>query len=67
LGHTIRSALQQNIRGLEYIICDGGSTDDTLAILERYEYQLHWVSEKDGGQADAVNKGFARTCGELLG
>ncbi len=73
LERTIRSVLEQ--RGaapafpgpFEYLVMDGGSRDESAAILERYGSQLQWVSEKDRGQADAVNKGLARTTGEIIG
>jgi len=67
IERTILSVLEQDARELEYIIYDGGSTDNTIAVLRRYENDLYWASEADGGQADAVNKGFAKARGELLG
>jgi len=67
IEETIQSVLSQDYPNLEYLVLDGGSTDDTLAILKRYEGRLRWISEKDGGQADAINKGFCWARGEILG
>jgi glycosyltransferase involved in cell wall biosynthesis len=64
---TIRSVLEQDYPGLEYQVMDGGSRDGTVEILERYRDRLHYVSGPDGGQAAALNTGFARTSGEILG
>ena len=67
IEETIRSVLLQNYPNLEYIIIDGGSTDKTQAILERYSPWLSYVvSEPDGGQSDAIAKGFEMTSGEIL-
>lgn len=63
---TIRSVLSQGYPNLEYIVTDGGSTDGTLSILNRYGDQIQWVSEKDAGQTDAINKGLRLAGGEIL-
>jgi glycosyltransferase involved in cell wall biosynthesis len=68
IEQTIRSVLAQGYPHLDYFIVDGGSTDDTLDIIRRYEKQIAgWVSEPDNGMYDAINKGFARTTGEIMG
>jgi glycosyltransferase involved in cell wall biosynthesis len=68
IEQTIQSVLSQNYPNLEYFIIDGGSTDGTLDIIRQYESQITgWVSEPDNGMYDALNKGFARTTGEILG
>jgi glycosyltransferase involved in cell wall biosynthesis len=67
LEETIRSVLLQGYPSLEYIIIDGGSTDESVEIIRKYEQHLaHWVSEKDSGQANAINKGFKIATGEIL-
>ena len=63
---TIQSVLSQKYPNLEYLIVDGGSTDSTLSILNTYDGQLKWVSERDNGQTDAINKGLRLVTGEIL-
>ncbi len=67
LEQTIRSVLLQNYPKLEYILMDGGSTDESVTLIRRYEPWLtHWCSEKDRGQSHAINKGLARATGDVL-
>lgn len=67
LERTILSVLNQNYPNLEYIIIDGGSTDGSVGVINKYEkYLAYWISEPDKGQADAINKGFNRSKGEIL-
>ncbi|MGH9873560.1 MAG: glycosyltransferase family 2 protein [Pyrinomonadaceae bacterium] len=66
LEETIRSVLLQGYSDLEYIVIDGSSTDQSVEIIRKYEQWLtYWVSEKDSGQAHAINKGFSHTTGEI--
>lgn len=68
IEQTMRSVLGQNYPSLEYVVVDGGSTDGTREIVRKYEGQLTaWISEPDQGMYDALNKGFARTTGEVMG
>lgn len=68
LDATMRSVLDQNYANLEYIIVDGGSSDNSTEIIKKYEDRLaYWVSERDRGQTDALIKGFKRSTGEILG
>ena len=67
IGWTVRSVLLQRYPNLEYIMMDGGSTDDTRQVLEPYAARFaHYVSEKDGGQADAIRRGFERSTGDIM-
>jgi len=65
IEETIQSVLSQNYPNLEYIVMDGGSSDNTLNVLKRYSTQLQWVSEKDAGQTDAINKGLRMASGDI--
>jgi glycosyltransferase involved in cell wall biosynthesis len=68
IEETIKSILNQNYPNLEYIIIDGGSTDGTIEVVERYKSQLkYFISEKDTGHANALNKGFKVSTGEIMG
>jgi len=67
LEETILSIINQNYPNLEYIIIDGGSTDNSVEIIKKYEKHLaYWISEKDKGQSDAINKGFRIATGEII-
>ena len=65
---TIRSVLSQDYANLEYVIVDGGSTDSTKAIIEKYADKLaHWECRPGCGQYEGINIGFSRTTGDILG
>src|SRR6188472_3365202 len=67
LEETISSVFDQDYENLEYIVMDGGSTDRSIEIIKKYSDRLtYWVSEPDQGQYDAINKGFARTTGDIM-
>lgn len=69
IEETLQSVMRQDYPNIEHIVLDGGSTDGTIDILEEYEpkYNLRWVSEPDEGQSDAVNKGFEKANGSIIG
>ena len=67
LEETMLSVLNQAYPNLEYMVLDGGSTDESVKIIRKYEGRLaYWVSERDNGQADAINRGFGRASGQIL-
>ncbi|QCS50062.1 glycosyltransferase [Picosynechococcus sp. PCC 11901] len=67
IEETICSVIKQGYPNLEYIIIDGGSTDNTSEIIKRYEQWItYWVSEPDNGQTHAINKGLAKATGEII-
>jgi glycosyltransferase involved in cell wall biosynthesis len=66
IEETIESVLRQDYPNIEYIVMDGGSTDGTVEILRRYGSRITWVSEKDRGTADAINKVFDRSSGSIF-
>ena len=66
MRETIESVLTQSYPRIEYLVMDGGSTDETVKILESYGDRVAWVSERDRGQTDAINKGWRRGRGAIL-
>ena len=66
IERTILSVIGQDYPNLEYIVVDGGSTDSTLEVLRKYEARLRWISEKDKGQSDAINKGIRMASGDII-
>ena len=67
IERTLQSVASQTCAEIEHVVFDGGSTDDTVEILKRFSPSVRWVSEKDNGQADAVNRGIRATQGEVIG
>ena len=68
LEATMSSVLDQRHPGLEYVVVDGGSTDGSVDVIRSRQHELAWwVSEPDGGHADAISKGFRNTSGEIMG
>jgi glycosyltransferase involved in cell wall biosynthesis len=67
IERTIRSVLTQDVEGLEYMVIDGGSTDETVKILKRHNDRFYWISEKDRGHSDAINKGIAHSSAPIVG
>lgn len=67
IEETIQSVLAQDGVSVDYLVIDGGSKDETVPLLKKYQNRLQWVSEKDKGQADAVNKGLQLAKTELIG
>lgn len=68
LEQTIKSVLNQTYKNIEYLIIDGGSTDNTLNIIKKYDsFISHWISEEDNGLYDAMNKGINMVNGILIG
>jgi len=63
---TIESVMSQSYDDLEYIVVDGGSTDDSVATLQEYSDRLKWISEPDEGQSDAINKGWRMSTGDVV-
>lgn len=66
LGAAIASVLEQDWPGVDYVVMDGGSTDESLDVLRQFGSRIRWVSEKDKGQSNAINRGFVRTRGDVL-
>lgn len=66
LPAAVESVLRQDYPRLEYIVVDGGSTDGSVEVLRGYDGRLRWISEPDTGQANAINKGFRLSSGEIL-
>src|SRR5438132_8074269 len=67
IRQTIESVLSQEVQNLVYFVVDGGSTDETLDILRSFGGRLKWLSERDKGSADAINKGFEGMKANILG
>ena len=66
LKKQLTSVLDQDYAKIEYIVMDGGSSDNTLSVLEKYESRIKWISQPDNGQSDAINKGWQMATGDIL-
>jgi glycosyltransferase involved in cell wall biosynthesis len=67
LEQTIKSVIDQQYPNLEYFVVDGGSTDSSLNVIQKYQESITWwVSEKDNGQAHAINKGLKKATGDII-
>ena len=67
IEQAMTSVLEQDYPNLEYIVIDGGSTDGSVDVIKKFADRLsYWVSEPDSGHADAINKGFAKSSGEII-
>ncbi|HEY5587484.1 MAG TPA: glycosyltransferase family 2 protein [Candidatus Paceibacterota bacterium] len=67
IEETILSVINQDYLNIEYLVIDGGSTDNTVDIIKKYENNItYWVSEKDSGQSEAINKGFKKATGDIV-
>ena len=67
VGAAVQSVLDQDHPQVDYLVMDGGSTDGTVKVLKSFGPRLRWLSQRDRGQSDAINRGFAQTQGEVLG
>lgn len=66
IEETIQSVINQGFDNVEYLVMDGGSKDNTLEILKKYDDKIIWISEKDNGQSNAINKGLQRATGDII-
>ena len=67
VAHTLDSVNNQDYPNIEHILIDGGSTDETVSIIRAYPHVARWVSEKDNGLYDAINKGIHMATGDVIG
>src|SRR6266480_6809075 len=63
---AVESVLSQGFPTIDYLVMDGGSSDETVEVLKSFGPRLRWISERDRGQADAINRGFAQLRGDVL-
>lgn len=67
LSDTLQSIVDQNYDGVEIIVMDGGSTDNSVEVIKQFEQHIaYWQSEKDAGQSNAINNGFKKATGEFV-